>query len=167
MASGAVALRPARDDRRIHRLYRYQVVAGTLPEVFGFFKDPDNLGALTPPWLGLKILESTNREVRVGTRIRYRLSWHGIPLRWESLISEYVENEMFADEQVRGPYRRWHHRHLFRLVPGGVAIEDIVNYQLPLGVLGSLAHVIAVRQQIRGIFDYRARAIAQLFPESR
>jgi ligand-binding SRPBCC domain-containing protein len=147
-----------------YRLHRRQIVGGTVPEVFAFFKDPHNLEAITPPWLGFRILEATDREVRTGTRIRYRLRLHGIPLSWESRIAEYAEGRMFADEQVTGPYRRWYHRHLFEEVPGGVGIEDIVDYQLPFGPLGRLAHALAVRRQLRRIFAFREQRIAQLFP---
>jgi ligand-binding SRPBCC domain-containing protein len=147
------------------RLQRRQVVGGDLTAVFGFFKNPINLEAITPPWLGFEVLHATDAEVRVGTRIRYRLRLHGIPLRWESRITEYVAGERFADEMLEGPYRQWYHRHLFRAVSGGVEITDIVDYRLPLGALGRLAHVVAVRRQLQAIFDYRERRVAQLFPE--
>ncbi len=148
----------------MYRLHRTQIVGGTLPEVFAFFRDPANLGTITPPWLGFEIVHATDTQVRVGTRIRYRLRMYGLPLRWESHIAEYVENERFADEQVVGPYRFWYHRHLFRAVPGGVAIEDVVTYALPLGPLGRMAHALGVRRQLDTIFDYRARAMAARFP---
>ena len=144
-------------------LRRSQTVAAPLSEVFDYFSDPLNLEAITPPWLGFRILEASDRPVRTGTRIRYRLRLHGIPLRWESVISEYVEGRMFADEQVSGPYRQWHHEHHFREVPGGVAIEDVVEYRMPFGPLGRLAHGIAVRRQLQRIFDFRADRIAERF----
>lgn len=148
----------------IYQLHRRQVVGGTLAEVFGFFKDPHNLEAITPPWLGFRILEATDRPVRVGTRIRYQLRLHGIPLRWESRISDYVENTLFADHQVVGPYRTWNHTHQFREERDGVHIEDTVRYELPFGWLGRVAHAAAVRRQLTAIFAYREHAIATLFP---
>lgn len=148
-----------------HRLFRYQVVQAPLDQVFAFFRDPGNLEALTPPWLGFQVTGASDKEVRVGTRIQYRLRLHGIPLGWESRISEYQDGVMFADEQVRGPYRRWYHRHRFRPVPGGVAIEDEVEYRLPLGPLGRLVHWLVVRHQLRRIFDYRARVMRERFGE--
>jgi ligand-binding SRPBCC domain-containing protein len=147
-----------------HQLRRRQVVGGSLEAVFAFFKDPLNLQALTPPWLAFQVLRATDREVRAGTRIAYRLRLHGVPLRWESRIAEYLEGERFADEMLAGPYRRWYHRHRFRRVSGGVEIEDAVDYELPLGPLGRLAHAIAVRRQLGDIFDYRERRMAELFP---
>jgi ligand-binding SRPBCC domain-containing protein len=147
-----------------YQLQRRQVVGGELAQVFGFFKAPRNLEAITPPWLAFRVLHTTDDEVQEGTRIRYGLRMHGIPFRWESRISEYRENEMFADEQLTGPYRYWYHRHLFVPVPGGVAIEDVVEYQLPLGPLGRVAHTAFVRGQLARIFDHRAQVIGQRFP---
>lgn len=146
-----------------HRLTRTTVLPGTLPEVFTFFRNPRNLETITPPWLGFRITSASDDTVREGTRIRYRLSLHGIPLSWESRITEYVENSHFADEQVTGPYSRWYHRHRFRAVPGGVLMTDDVEYALPFGPLGRLVHWLVVRHQLRRIFDYRTAAITRTF----
>lgn len=139
-------------------------MGGELPDVFGFFKAPENLEAITPEWLGFRVTGATDREVRLGTRITYRLHLHGIPFRWESRIAEFVENGMFADEQVVGPYRSWYHRHVFRPAAGGVEIEDAVEYRLPFGPLGRLAQAAFVRRQLEGIFEHRARVLAERFP---
>ena len=147
-----------------YRLRRRQQVGGDLRKVFAFFKSPHNLEAITPPWLRFRVIEASDREVREGTRIAYRLRLNGIPVRWESRIAEYRENEMFADEQLVGPYRSWYHRHLFRAVPGGVEIEDAVEYRMPFGLLGRLAHALLVRRQLARIFDHRARVVGERFP---
>ncbi len=147
-----------------YRLQRRQVVGGSITEVFAFFKNPQNLEAITPPWLRFRVVAATDGEVRKGTRIAYSLRLHGIPLRWESRIGEYEENRLFADEQIAGPYRHWYHRHLFRPVPGVFEIDDVVEYKLPLGLLGTLAHACFVRRQLARSFDHRARAIAARFP---
>jgi ligand-binding SRPBCC domain-containing protein len=147
-----------------YRLHRRQVVGGSLPAVFAFFQNPVNLEHITPPWLGFRVLSATDPAVRLGTRIRYRLRLYGLPLRWESQIAEYEKNRWFADEQILGPYRRWYHRHVFSETPGGVLVEDTVEYELPLGILGAVAHAVAVRRQLAAIFDYRSRAMKQRFP---
>ena len=144
-------------------LERSLVVPGELPEVFAFFKRPENLERITPPWLNFRILWTSTPEVRTGTRIRYRLKLNGIPLTWESLISRYEDNVLFVDEQVKGPYRRWVHLHGFREVPGGVEVSDRVDYALPFGPLGTLAHTLMVRRQLDGIFGYRRRVMEDVF----
>jgi len=146
-----------------YRLERRQLIRADLAEVFGFFKDPKNLEAITPPWLGFRVEAASSPSVARGTRIRYRLRLHGLRMRWESLIAEYEECSGFADQMLAGPYRRWYHRHTFRAVPGGVEMRDRVDYALPFGPLGRLAHALLVRRQLRAIFDYRARTIDALF----
>lgn len=43
-------------------------------------------------------------------------------------------------QTARRPYALWVHRHVFRQVPGGSEIRDDIDYKLPFGPLGRLAH---------------------------
>jgi ligand-binding SRPBCC domain-containing protein len=160
--SGATVL-PARQGVPSYRLLRTTRLAGDMATVFAFFKDPRNLETITPRWLGFRIISTSDDVVRRGTRIRYRLSLFGIPMSWESRITEFAEHSHFADEQLSGPYSHWYHRHSFRAVDGGVEMTDDVEYRLPLGALGRLAHWLVVRHQLRAIFDYRTEIIAERF----
>ena len=150
-----------------HRLTRTTVLPGTPSEVFAFFRDPRNLETITPPWLGFRITSTSDDTVREGSRITYRLRLLGIPMSWESRITEYADGSHFADEQVHGPYAHWYHRHAFRAVAGGVEMTDDVAYRLPFGLLGRLVHWLVVRHQLRAIFDYRTRIIAEQFGFAR
>jgi ligand-binding SRPBCC domain-containing protein len=151
----------------LHVLERRQVVPGDLETVFGFFQAPMNLEAITPPWMHFEVLSSTHARVRKGTEITYRLRWQIFPMTWKSRISEYMGDTLFADEMLKGPYRRWHHTHLFRSVPDGVEVTDMVQYELPLGLLGRLIHTLVVRSQLEAIFDYRREAITRIFGSPR
>lgn len=146
-----------------YRLTRSIELRGDIGSVFEFFKNPRNLEILTPPWLGFRIVDANDDVVREGTLIRYQLRLFGIPLTWESRITEYAEREVFADEQITGPYARWMHHHRFHRVENGVVMTDDVEYSLPFGVLGRMAHWLVVRHQLKSIFDYRNRVIAQRF----
>jgi ligand-binding SRPBCC domain-containing protein len=57
----------------------------------------------------------------------------------------------------------WHHQHHFASITGGVEMTDIVHYKLPLWVLGDMAHALFVKKQVKSIFDYRYRIVAQKF----
>jgi ligand-binding SRPBCC domain-containing protein len=144
-------------------LHREQRLPGSPEEVFPFFADAGNLEAITPPWLGFRIVTPRPIEMRPGALIEYRLRLHGLPLRWRTRIEEWVPSERFVDRQLSGPYRLWHHTHSFRPHPeGGTVMTDTVRYALPLGPLGSLAHALLVRRDLERIFDYRAEAVPAL-----
>ena len=84
-------------------------------------------------------------------------------MSWRSRISEYEPRVLFADEMIHGPYQRWYHRHLFEEVPGGVLVTDVVDYKLPFGLLGWIAHRLVIREQLERIFNYRSNVIAEIF----
>lgn len=100
--------------------------------------------------------------MRRGLHIDYTIRWNGLPMGWTSIISGYDPPDSFVDEQVRGPYRYWHHYHGFAPRGEGTLISDRVRYSLPLGPLGRLAHALMVRRQLLGIFTYRQTAVAEL-----
>ncbi len=144
-------------------IQREQRVSAPIEEVFAFFSDAANLEKLTPPWLRFRIVTPTPIEMRPGAKIEYRIDWRVVPIRWLTEIEEWTPPHQFVDIQVRGPYRLWHHTHTFRAVDGGTLVGDKVRYALPLGILGSLAHRLAVRRDVERVFDYRAERIAALF----
>ena len=70
---------------------------------------------------------------------------------------------MFRDIQLRGPYRRWEHTHTLTPLAGGTRIDDRIDYELPLGPLGEIAHRLVVRPSLERIFRFRAAAIDRIF----
>lgn len=144
-------------------LERSLVVPRPAAEVFPFFTDATNLERLTPKFLQFHILTPTPIEVRPGTLIDYRIRLGGIPMRWRTRIDDVVPNERFTDVQLRGPYKSWRHTHTFRSVPGGTELGDRVEYELPFGPLGALAHALFVKRQLKTIFDYRAKVMREMF----
>jgi len=131
-----------------------------LEEVFKFFEDPRNLARITPPSLNFKVKTAGKIEMRKGAEIQYTIRWLGLPMRWKTLISDYAPPRFFVDEQLSGPYKLWRHRHDFKVENGRTVISDRVEYELPMGILGRMAHAFMVGRQLRGIFAYRQRAIA-------
>jgi ligand-binding SRPBCC domain-containing protein len=144
----------------LYVLEREQVMPVSPGEVFEFFADPSNLEAITPPWLHFRIATAGPIEMGPGTLIPYRLRLHGVPLRWLTRIVAWEPGHHFADRQVSGPYRSWHHSHTFLPHRRGTLMRDRVLYELPLGALGQLAGVVLVRRDLDRIFDFRAAAIA-------
>lgn len=151
----------------MYRLERSQLIARPPSEVFAFFSSAENLEAITPAFLRFRIVTPLPIEMRAGTRIDYSLSLWGLPLRWRTRITTWQPDVRFVDEQESGPYALWRHLHEFEAVAGGTRMLDRVDYQLPMGPLGAIAHALVVRRSLHAIFDYRRQAIASRFGEAR
>ena len=70
----------------------------------------------------------------------------GIPLRWVTEITHVERESYFVDEQRYGPYKLWHHKHFFNKIKDGVEMIDIVDYRLPFGILGRMAHPLLLKK---------------------
>lgn len=144
----------------IHRLEHRQHLNHPLEAMFEFFARAQNLQRLTPPWVGFELLTPEPIEMRVGARIDYRLHVHRVPVRWSSRIDEWEPGRSFVDRQLHGPYALWHHRHAFEREGEGTIARDQIDYAMPFGRLGELAHPLFVRRDLQRIFDYRHQAVA-------
>ncbi|MBC2601306.1 SRPBCC family protein [Puniceicoccus vermicola] len=131
-------------------------------EVFPFFALAENLEKITPDSLKFEILTPLPIEMEEGVLIDYRLRIGGIPQSWQTLISRWDPPFQFVDEQMKGPYRKWVHTHTFRECDAGTEMTDRVEYELPFGPLGKIAHPI-IRRQLRKIFTHRNAVIGDFF----
>ncbi len=136
-------------------------VARSRPEVFEFLAAPENLPLLTPAWLGPRLLTPAPVRPDAGSVLDYRVRWLGVPIVFRMLIREYDPPFRFLDVQVRGPFARWEHRHLFLEEAGGTRVEDRIVYRLSLGPLGRLAHTIVVGPQLARIWRHRTAVMAE------
>lgn len=154
---------------KIHRLERTQVLPISLEEAWDFFSTPLNLNEITPDDLSFDILtDIRGQKMYPGMIINYKVSpFLGISMRWTTEITHVEEGHYFVDEQRFGPYGFWHHKHFFEVHPDGVKMTDIVDYGLPLGPLGSIAHVLFVKRQLNHIFDFRIKKLNELFGQQK
>lgn len=134
-----------------------------MTEAWEFFSNPLNLSKITPPWLNLKVTYDIPRNMYQGMIITYRIKPMAfMPTRWISEITHVKTPIYFVDEQRLGPFRFWHHQHLFKEVARDVEIQDIVHYAMPLGPIGEMVHAISVRKRVEAIFDFRKKALEQI-----
>ncbi len=131
--------------------------------VFEFFSRAENLEALTPGWLHFSISSPSPVEMKTGTRIRYRLRLHRIPLRWESEITAWEPPRRFVDEQRTGPYRLWIHEHQFLEHEGGTRVRDTVQYSV---VGGLLVQRLLVAPDLDRIFEFRRQKVGEIFRQT-
>ena len=153
---------------KIYRFTRRQLLPITVEKAWDFLSDPRNLKLITPEYMGFQILNEEETEMYAGQIIQYIVTpVLGIPTKWVTEITQVKDKKYFVDEQRFGPYSLWHHKHFIKAIPGGVEMIDIVDYKLPLGILGRIAHTLFVKRQLNQIFNYRYNKLIELFGDYR
>jgi ligand-binding SRPBCC domain-containing protein len=152
----------------VYQFEREQVVKTSLDELWDFISSPANLARITPDSMGFHITSGGNSEkMYEGLIISYRI--RPIPLfftTWVTEITHVQEKHYFVDEQRVGPYRLWHHEHLLKPLENGILMKDKVSYVPPLGLLGRIANALFIKKKLIQIFDYREKAIREIFNRS-
>lgn len=149
-------------------MYQYktkQWLPISINEAWDFFSTPLNLARITPPELDFKILSDVEgKEIYNGMLINYKVRpLLGIAVHWQTEICKVEKPFIFADRQLKGPYKIWHHTHIFKEEDGGVMMEDIVDYEIPMGPLGKLAQLLVVKKKVEQIFEYRRKTLEHIF----
>ena len=149
---------------KIYRFHKKQNLPITKAQAWDFLSDPKNLKTITPDYMGFNILSGADRPMFAGQIIQYIVTpILGIKTKWVTEITHVKEGEYFVDEQRFGPYALWHHKHFIKAIDGGVEMEDIIDYKVPMGVLGQLMHPILVKPKLEEIFNHRTVKLEELF----
>jgi len=148
----------------IHYLSRKQIIPASLEQVWAYFAAPNNLNELTPPDMNFEIVAGGDTCMYEGQIIEFRIEFiRGLRSPWLTEIVHVREGSYFVDEQRIGPYRFWHHEHLFEPDGSGVKMTDQVTYAVPFGLFGDLVNAVWIRHRLAYIFDYRRQKIVELF----
>jgi ligand-binding SRPBCC domain-containing protein len=141
-----------------------QTVPTPVDKVFPFFADAYNLEDITPSYLNFEVLTPKPIPMKAGALIDYQLRVRGVPIRWKTEIAVWEPPHRFVDQQLKGPYQRWHHTHTFEPTPeGGTLCTDRVEYRPIGGPLAPIANALFVQRDVVGIFRYRTVKIAERF----
>ena len=150
----------------VYRLSSKQKLPITIDTAWDFLSSPQNLKTITPNYMSFDIISGTDKPMFAGQIIQYIVTpVLGIKTNWVTEITHVVDKHYFVDEQRFGPYALWHHKHFIKEINGGVEMEDIIDYKVPLGFLGRLVHSILVKPKLTEIFNYRTEKLIELFGE--
>jgi ligand-binding SRPBCC domain-containing protein len=154
--------------------------------VFAFFANPANLPHLMPPRLQTRVEDARIepppqrpthpdpsrrfQSIAAGRGSEILISFIPIPwiprrVSWLARITEFVWNSHFSDEQVRGPFGMFRHRHGVEAeVRGGVEgtlVSDDIQFGLPFGILGRIVGGM-VRKNLAKSFAHRQERLPEI-----
>ncbi len=149
----------------IYNLRKTQQLNCDIAEAWTFFSSPHNLARITPKDMGFTVrTDLPEGGIYEGMIIEYTVSpiW-SIPLNWKTKIVQVDYQKSFTDFQQKGPYKLWKHHHEFIPNSQGVLMIDTLEYELPFGIIGKVAHSLLVKKKLTKIFSYRYGMLAKLF----
>jgi len=129
--------------------------------LFEFHRDPRALTLLTPPEKRVTVVERP-AEMSAGALVVLRVTQLGVSLTWVSVIEIWDPPRSFVDVQVKGPFARWRHEHLFS---DGLLV-DRIDYEVPFAAFGGrLVDRLFIRPDLTSMFAHRHRVTReQLLP---
>ena len=97
----------------------------------------------------------TSGHIGLGETVTWRATHFGVPFTMTSRVTELNRPRRFVDEQVRGPFRSFHHEHLFEPRDGATRMIDRIRFDAPLGPLGRLAERVVLATYLRKLIAVR------------
>lgn len=148
-----------------YQFKRSQKLPASIDQIWEFISAPSNLKKITPESMGFEITSSgSDQPMYEGMIISYKVRpMLNINTLWVTEITHVQPKIYFVDEQRVGPYKMWHHEHQLEEIDGGVIMTDIVSYQPPFGMIGSLANTLIIKKKLNEIFNYREIVLEEIF----
>ena len=152
---------------KIYQLKTSQKLPISLEKAWNFFSNPANLSKITPSWLNFEVRTELPEKMYAGMIITYFVRpLLNIPQIWVTEITHVSKPNYFVDEQRFGPYKMWHHEHIFtELKDGGIEMHDIVSYVVPFGIMGRIMNKLIISKKINQIFNYRKTVLDNMFSQ--
>lgn len=130
---------------------------------------PGALPRLNPPWVEVEFDKAEGIHDGAETVLYPKIG--PVKVKWVARHKDYIDGRQFHDSTIEGPMSKWEHTHKFDSIPqdpeseadttsGSMRMTDHVEYTMPMGPLGSIAHGLFAERDIHRMFDYRHRLLA-------
>lgn len=103
----------------------------------------------------------TTGLIGLGQSVTWKAKHFGIPFRMTSKITEMTAPDRFVDEQIRGPFRRFHHEHRFETVTSGTLMFDVIDFASPVGPIGRLIDRLGLERYMTKLIRERNRYLRE------
>jgi ligand-binding SRPBCC domain-containing protein len=91
--------------------------------------------------------------------VTWRARHFGILFEMTNKISTMDYPTFFVDEMVKGPFKKLHHQHLFKIIDSQTEMTDVFEFQAPFGLLGRLVEKIFLKNYMLKLIEKRNEVI--------
>ena len=120
-------------------------IEAPVEKVFGYLEDP----ATNPEWLPgmVEVRDIVQTEEGVGSHFKWVYKMAGMTFEGESRTTDFVRNERMVVESKGGIASTW--TWTFTPDDGRTRLDLVVDYTVPVPVLGRLAEALVLKQNER------------------
>lgn len=98
--------------------------------------------------------------IGLGEDVTWSARHFGVPLRLTSRVTEFDAPHRFVDEQTHGPFKSFHHEHLFEPTAEGSIMVDRIRFVAPFGPVGRVAESLVLARYMRRLIEDRGKYLA-------
>lgn len=95
-----------------------------------------------------------------GDTVTWQARHFGFRFRLTSVVFDIDPPNRFCDRQIRGPFARFHHEHVFAEHPLGTHMRDTIDFRSPFGPLGALVDRLVMTRHLRRVITERNDALS-------
>ncbi|QGG96691.1 SRPBCC family protein [Actinomarinicola tropica] len=103
------------------------------------------------------IAGTTSGLIGLGETVTWRARHFGIPFTMTSKVTEWDRPHRFVDEQIRGPFRSFHHEHRFEASESTTVMTDRIRFDAPLGPIGRVVEHLVLGRYLRTLIAARGQ----------
>lgn len=135
----------------------------TALELYAWHMQPNAFETLTPP--AEKVTVVSRPEIfGEGAEIELRICVGPMRISWIALHENFIEGRRFDDIQRSGPFKKWHHSHLFEPQTESTCImHDLIHFEIPGGSLINRLFSPMVKLRLEKMFNYRHQQLVSIF----
>lgn len=133
------------------------VIAAPIEKVFELSLDIDAHAASMSDSNERAVAGVTSGRIGLGEEVTWCATHFRIPFTMTSRVTELEPPRRFVDEQVRGPFRMFHHEHLYSEEAGQTEMIDRIRFDAPLGIIGRIVERALLGRYLHTLIEQRGR----------
>lgn len=140
-----------------------QLIPAPRFEVFDYLSNPENLPFLLKPTVEVQVM-STDVAIKRGSELHFMMTRMGFSQSVRLRIEDSLRGSRLTYRQVEGLFSVWTHTMKFEEHgEDATLVADLVDYQLPLGLLGFVADDLIVKRDMSKLLEARLQKAKEHF----
>ena len=139
-----------------------KVIEAPLMDVFRYITNPDTLSHQLNGHIEIK-WQNPGIEMQPGAEFLYVMGRFGVeqPIRYR--VDKFIPGSILSYQQLEGFLNTWFHTVKFEEVEKGTLVTDLVEYEVPFGLLGRVVDDFWWREDLKKILLGRLENIQSHF----